>query len=75
MAPPDLVVEGPVLVHKGCVGEQVLGKGRLHPPYGFPVGRAEVDPECQANQKDQVLCKDVGECPCHIGMVFDLAEV
>ena len=74
MAPLDLVKDGPVLVHEGCVIEQALGEGGLYSPHCFLVGGAEVGAEHEAYLEEQVLCKDVRECTCNISMMFDLAE-
>ena len=50
--PLDLVEDSPVLVHEGCVMEQVLDEGRLYLPHSFPVGGAEAGAEHKAYLED-----------------------
>ena len=68
MAPLDLVKGGSVLVQN-----RHSSRVDCPPPYGL-VGGAEVGAKHEANLKEQVLCKDVREYACNIGMMFDLAE-
>ena len=59
---PRYLVQGDavfLLLHQGHVVEQGLGQCRLYPAHDFPVGLAEVGPECKSNLEEELLGKDV----------------
>ena len=74
VAPLDLVEYRPVSFHQGSFEEESFRQGRLDMANSFPVGGAEVGAERKSYLEEQVVSKDVGESPCHIGMLLDLAK-